>query len=178
MLEKFLKKTEGEDINEYIKLIRKGKLYERINKIINDVWSINYDKKQLKKSVIFPVFFSSNYVIGQGKGYARFKKIFRQYFPDVYEAFKIIKKNQYTELACILQRMESYMVLEVICKRIAREKPNLPIFTIHDSIVTTEGNEEYVRAVMEKELERFVGIKPMLKMNRWIPQEEIHRIAA
>lgn len=177
MLEKFLKKADREDIRVYVDLIGKGKLYERINEIINDELGINYDKKQLKKSVIFPVFFSSNHVIGQGRGYAKFKKIFRKYFPNVYEAFKIIKRNDKTALACLLQRMESYMVIEVICRRIARERPDLPLFTIHDSIVTTQGNEQYVKSVMEEELERFVDIRSMLKINRWAP-EEVRRIAA
>ena len=78
-----------------------------------------------------------------------------------------LKKKDRKGLACLLQRMESFMVIEVICRRIAREKPKLPIFTIHDSIVTTKGNEGYVRNVMEEELEQFVGIKPHLKTKEW-----------
>jgi hypothetical protein len=81
--------------------------------------------------------------------------------------FALIKKDDKTLLPCLLQRMESHLVLQKIAKRISRERPELPIFTIHDSVATTIGNEEYVRRVMEEELLAAIGFSPSLKVEPW-----------
>ena len=60
-------------------------------------------------------------------------------------------------------------MLNVITKRIARERKNLPIFTIHDSIVTTdeEGNAAYIQKVMEEEFTKAIGFSPMFEIEHW-----------
>ena len=75
-----------------------------------------------------------------------------------------------TQLSVLLQQIESYLVLKIICKRITNEKPRLPIFTIHDSVVTTAGHEEYVDAVIKEELEKAIGIPPAYKIEYWKPE--------
>ena len=54
-------------------------------------------------------------------------------------------------------------------KRQARERPNLPIFTIHDSIVTTVGNEAYVQSVLKEELTKAIGWPPQVALDYWHP---------
>ena len=61
--------------------------------------------------------------------------MFNQLFPHVNSIFRMLKKEYHSSLAIMLQRIESYIVLEVICKMISKDFPDLPIFTIHDSIV-------------------------------------------
>ena len=81
---------------------------------------------------------------------------------------KINEISKHTNfLAVLLQRIESYLVLEIICKRIALERPKLPIYTIHDSIVTTIGNEEYVKSIMVEMLKSYIGHEPKLKFEYW-----------
>ena len=46
-----------------------------------------------------------------------------------------------------------------------RERPGLFIATIHDSILTTEGDEQYVRQVMLEEFGR-LGVSPNVKVER------------
>lgn len=93
--------------------------------------------------------------------------LFRRKFPQVVQVFDFIKSKNYVELAILLQRIESYTVLDVICKRISSERPDLPIFTIHDSIVTVEGEEGYIQRVMQEELSRIIGHAPKLKIEQW-----------
>jgi len=69
----------------------------------------------------------------------------------------------------LLQQIESHLVLQVITKRIARERPTMPLFTIHDSIVTTEGNENYVQEIIIQEMKKAVGFGPGLRIERWTP---------
>jgi len=77
------------------------------------------------------------------------------------------KKKDKADLAKLLQRIEAHLILDVICKRIAKEKPNLTIFTIHDSIITIKGNESYVSSVIRDELTKKVGLTPTLKIEYW-----------
>ena len=81
--------------------------------------------------------------------------------------FPLIKKLDKTNLPRLLQRIESHLILLVISKRISRERPDLPIFTIHDSIVTTEGNEDYVQQVMAEELEKAIGFSQKFSIEEW-----------
>ncbi|GAA4334953.1 hypothetical protein GCM10023184_29410 [Flaviaesturariibacter amylovorans] len=97
-------------------------------------------------------------------------------YPEVFEVFNRIKRNtffrreqrkQYTLLAKIIQLVESHCVLKGAAKRIAREQPGLPLFTIHDSIVTLDGHQAYVKQVIEEEVNRLVGVTPKLEEERW-----------
>lgn len=106
-------------------------------------------------------------------------RVFNRLFPQVAKLFSAIKSNKHLigdkirlnkTLAAILQRIESYVVLKVVCKRIARERPDLPIFTIHDSVVTTVGNEEYVKNVIAEELTKLVGIAPQVAYEYWMAE--------
>ena len=72
----------------------------------------------------------------------------------------------HTRLAIKLQRLESDMILRTICKRIISEKPDIPIFTIHDSIMTTDENVNYVKQVMIEEFANRFGIVPSFKIEK------------
>jgi hypothetical protein len=47
----------------------------------------------------------------------------------------------------------------------------LPIFTIHDNIVTTVGNQEYVSSVIKDEMTRLIGAEPGLSIEYLHPQK-------
>ena len=60
-------------------------------------------------------------------------------------------------------------------KRISKERPTLPIFTIHDSIATTVGNEDYIQKVMQEELTKHIGHPPTLSVEYWTPENMVHK---
>ncbi len=60
-------------------------------------------------------------------------------------------------------------MLQAVTKRIAKERPRLPIYTIHDSIATTEGNEYYVKRILEEKLQAAIGYLPKLSTELWHP---------
>jgi hypothetical protein len=119
------------------------------------------------KIAVFQVLFTDNRFIGQAD--AAPKRAFKNLFPSVYEVFALIKKADKTLLPRLLQRIESHLILQVVTKRIARERRTLPIFTIHDSIATTEGNVEYVKKIFEEELYNAIGYLPTLSVEHWHP---------
>ncbi len=59
-------------------------------------------------------------------------------------------------------------MIQKVSQRISIEKPTLPIFTIHDSIVTTDGNQDYVSRVIEEEAYKLTGLKISLGIERLI----------
>jgi hypothetical protein len=161
------------DVAKFESFVTKGKFYEELAAAIKEETGIEIiDRKDLK-AVVFLVLFTDNRFLGQKK--AEPKRIFKQLFPSMYELFKAIKKKNSTLLPRILQSVESHLMLKVIAKRISKERPELPIFTIHDSIATTVGNEEYVQRVIREELTKYIGHPPSLSVEYWTPENMVHK---
>lgn len=100
-------------------------------------------------------------------------KTFEHHFPSVYRLFTKIKEVDHSYLPTILQRIESFLFLEVICKRIHEQHPDIPLFTIHDCILTTKGNEGTVKAIIEEELLRWTGYPATLHSKEVTKLQEI-----
>ena len=83
----------------------------------------------------------------------------------------MIKKNKSNLLPILLQRIESEIILNRVAKRIERERPELPIFTIHDSVVTTVGNELYIQCVMKDEMDKAINLRPNTEIEYWNSNE-------
>ncbi len=162
MVVKSLDKTYYQDINDYIKYVNSGSFYEQIFGIMYP--DQQFDKAKAK-TMMFMIYFSRNNYMGQPK--AEPKKRFKKLFPRTYEVFRLLKLCDYTALSRILQRIESNVIIQNVVPRISRERPDLPIFTIHDSIVTTVGNENYVADIIQQEILRITGLEAKLGMEYW-----------
>ena len=164
---------EENDFAEYKNLVSSGRFYEKIVEIVSGVGrTITRDEAKI---LMFYTIYSSNRP-SQDPFLKQMKKIFVELFPKVAELFQIIKREfkdykeideefntQHNRLALLLQSIESQIILHKCCKRIWIEgNQQVPVFTIHDNIVTTVGNEAFVRRVMEEELERYIGLNPAL----------------
>jgi len=101
------------------------------------------------------------------------RQVFADLFPEVHRVFSLVRGKQngnkfksYQRFSILLQRMESHIILDVILKKISTEHPEIIAVTIHDSIMTSVYTDHVriVYRIMEEELTRFVGFKPMLKI--------------
>jgi hypothetical protein len=155
----------SKNINNYIEIVKSGQLYEEFGKILLERRVITDDTPVRKqaKTIIFSSIFSPNQAIA----YNQEMKIFKEVFPDVYEIYRSIKQNEHRTLACLLQNLEAKLVLHIACKIISEERPEIPLFTLHDSIITTEGNENYVYQVLYDVLLIAIGIPATLKFEKW-----------
>ncbi|MVO08551.1 hypothetical protein GOQ30_05170 [Flavobacterium sp. TP390] len=155
----------SENVNQYIEIVKSGQLYEEFGRILLMKGIIKDDSpvRNQAKKIIFSAIFSPN----QSISYNSAIKIFKDNFPDVYEIYRLIKQNEHRTLACLLQNIEAKLVLHTACKIISEEKPEIPIFTLHDSIITTEGNENYVYQILYDVLLNAIGIPPTLKLENW-----------
>jgi hypothetical protein len=143
-------------------MVNSGSFYREISKLMypNEVFN-----KEKVKPMIFTILYSRNNYIGQPK--AKPKKRFKEVLPCTYEVFRLLKLCDHTALSRILQKIESTVMIQNVVPRIANERPDLPVFTIHDSIVTTVGNEDYVARVINEEIKRITGLDAKFGYEFW-----------
>lgn len=145
LLALFIKKSNkiGDIVNnnEYIKfsnLVKDGNIYlyfmeKYMYKNIKDV----------KKNLIYKVFFGDN------KSSDKSERIFKKEFPSIYSFIKMYKysKNNYKSLSHILQLVESDLIFNKIVKDIVTIDKNIPLITIHDSIIFPESYKEIIEPI-------------------------------
>lgn len=153
----YLYTLDSQSLNNYKIKASNGQVYEYMKDTINSTgYSMSRDDV---KTMMMTVLFSDNRYLPP------LKRLFRQNFPAIYGLIKIIKKGDHRSLACLLQSIESEIVLHRCCKRIWDEyNQEIPIFTIHDSICTTPQYVEVVRSIMSDEFENAIGLRPHLKI--------------
>lgn len=89
-------------------------------------------------------------------------------FPGLMDFCNSLKtKKEYNKLALLLQNIESTVVLRMVCKNIAQKYPEMPLFTVHDSIATTEDFAPILGPLIASEIESVVGFKPTIKEEKW-----------
>lgn len=150
---------------KYQELTSEGMLYEYLGNNFNLGYKDEDDKKKQIKSSIFQVLFTDNRFLYQKD--AEMKMKFKNLFPREYEVFKLIKIKNKAYLPILLQNIESHIVIDVVAKEIALKHPEIPLFTIHDSIATTLDNVGIVKEIFDEQLTNIVGIKPTLREEHW-----------
>jgi len=173
-LSRFFRNIEGHEFDTYKRIVSAGRFYETIMEWIQEEKGIAMEREDVK-TIGFKLFFSPNRTDPEGENHW-LMDYFREKFPQVVDLFMIIKRQyqdfdvekQHGRLACLLQSIESEIILNRCCKRIWEEKDKqVPVFTIHDSIATTVEHQEYVKHVMKEELTRAIGVSPKLKPEVW-----------
>lgn len=140
-----------EDVKEYVKLVEKGELYDFLGK------NSELSRKAFKEGLFRDVFF------GQNRIRSKLTDEFEKQFPHVMAFIRRVKRSNYARLAWIMQREESRLMIDTICGRLMKEHPDMPVLTIHDSIMTTPGHEEAVRQTICEEFIR-LGLMPTIRI--------------
>jgi len=155
----FLLKSLNKDHKAYISFAKSSIFYKKVHRKIYP--GKPFDKRKVKSS-FFQYIYSSN-----KQNYWEEKKLISNAFPSVTRMFKFLKQDDYVLLSHIMQRLESILIIEVVARRIAAEKPNLPFFTVHDSIATIPSEVDYVKKVIKEEFDNYLGIVPKLGLEKW-----------
>jgi hypothetical protein len=66
----------------------------------------------------------------------------------------------------LLQRAESFLVLDTVCVEFNNKFKSAPFFTIHDAVLTTEEHYEELYRIMFDQLKLMTGINPGLKIEK------------
>ncbi len=156
------------DVEQYFRDISGGTFYDNLRDNYNREIGGNHTRGDIKKLYCM-VAYGEVYGINHPATHP-FYRFFAKQYPTVMKFYNLLKAEDYKNMVYLLQRIEAHVMLNVICKTIAGKKPGVPIYTIHDSIVTTVANVDFVKEVMEQELYRMVGVQPCLDVEFWIPE--------
>jgi hypothetical protein len=165
-----LKVSKCKDVTNYINLVISGQLYEFLMSEFGKK-GLHLTRDETKKQVL-RILFDQNRMPANELN-RKCKTIFKDLFPQVNKVFNKVrgyergdKFKSYKRFAILLQTIESYLILEVILKRIYRELPATIALTIHDSIMTGADNNsiEAIHKIMIYELTFFVGYAPKIKI--------------
>lgn len=157
--------AERKDVKLYMLLVTTGTFYEYMMQQFRDN-KITFTDRSNFKEQLFTVFFCKNSAIQ----YSRSVKLFASLFPNVYTLFTAIKENEHNRLAILLQRIESYTMLDCVAQKILTELPELKFITKHDSIMPAglmvAGKSGEVEKLLLEVVEEVVGLRPQLKLKK------------
>jgi hypothetical protein len=144
--------------------ILNNRIYEKVRDRWNNDLGKNYTRKQTKLKFLgicnSPSTFDS-----------KEKDILKDMYPQVIKSIdeingffrtnKMGRKlgDRKASFAHYTQIVESGFVLDTVCKRISIERPDIPIYTIHDAILSIEEHINYITKVLEEESIRVFDCK-------------------
>jgi hypothetical protein len=141
------------DLRDYISACQSGHFYESLNQD-------GVDRGEFKRRVFADLFF------GEDRHPSKLREVFAQRFSTVARVLADLKSADYRRLAWLMQHEESKLFIGRICRRLMRERPSMPLCTIHDSLVSTEEHFDFVRQVSIDEFAS-QGIVPKFTVDLW-----------
>lgn len=138
-------------IDFYTHLIRK---YNEINdnKLEGNISDL---RKKLKSNMMY-VLFDSN---SNHRNANEFIRVFKSVYPGVNKWLETMMINiGKKELSYLLQRAESYLLLNIVSRDFSISQPNTPIFTLHDGLFTYEENIKYLDGLLKTRLSEITGV--------------------
>lgn len=162
-----IKKISSEHgFQEFKNVTLQGNLYEFLQEMSYEFFDMVISREKAKNEFIRILF---DKAMSVRKYHYDTEDAFALCFPGLLEFLdKTFKSVKHNTLALLLQQIESNVILRVVCPAIAKKYPKIPLFTVHDSIVTSEGNEELIKPIIEEEIRRVTGgLTPILKLEKW-----------
>jgi hypothetical protein len=119
------------------------------------------DRDKLKGTMMF-VLFDDNQNHRNNNHHIQ---IFQTVYPGVdrwiNQVHKLIGKQRFSYL---LQRAESYLLLNVICREFNEQNPTAPLLTIHDGVFTTLNYVQKLKGLVLTRLNELTGVLPGCKV--------------
>lgn len=152
--EEHISEAQPETAGEWKEERRKFQYAHRIKNI--SVADAEVGRSAFKQMFFTDVFF--------GKNQARtpLTELFQREFPTVYGFIQAEKQTDYRALAQDMQRAESRFVIDCVCRRLMEHHAEIPVVTVHDSILTTMEHAATVKRIMVEEFER-TGIRATVR---------------
>lgn len=137
------------EIDNYRVCTLNGSWYETLMEIFNE------DRKTCKE-IWMCIAYSKN------KSYQQYKKPFKRVYPKIYNIIENIKKKNYKEFAIELQKLESKIFIDKICKELV----NVGIipFTVHDALIVNKDEQEQTLNIMNMVFIEYLGDSPIISI--------------
>lgn len=134
---------------KYKHLVEDGTFYDYLMEHLGDK-----DRQDFKERFFRETFFGR-----------RVSKEFYNLFPSIAQTLLDLKKSDYRSLAWMMQKAESDLIINKICRRIMVEQPKCFVATIHDSILTTPENVTKISEIISEEFSN-VGLLPSIRIEQ------------
>jgi hypothetical protein len=151
-------------------LVQNGKLYEFIcfkffNKHLTKGGIDRFNTRaKTKQAFMHMMYHNPKEPFSKAKPvYAEFKKL----FPVEANVMDLMKKRKYNDFPIILQKIEAQMLLHRVAKRVYDVNPDIPLFTIHDSILTTKQHASTLKTILDNEYKQIVGFIPQFEKTEY-----------
>lgn len=158
---------EFQDVGHYRELTTGGGFYSFLQGELSEIYRKNVDREQAKEFVMKFLNGDADAAYYQDQTKINPMTVFAGLFPAIYELLCRLKVVNYKHVSWLMLGMESKLMLDIICKRVDKLNPDMPLFTVHDSIITTPDNANYLYEEMKSQLELHVGYPPFLKGVIW-----------
>lgn len=145
-----LLRKRGVACEEFEEIILSGQFYETLAS------EAALADRESAKSESFKALYGKNGYSSKTKSYLE------KNFPAVMAEIARQKKKDYRHLAQNMQREESRFVIHTVCDRFRKERTDMPVATIHDSILGPASEQNYLLQVMTDEFEE-LGLTPAIK---------------
>jgi hypothetical protein len=171
----------GADLDTFVQIVEDGLLYKEVLGLMNNyivrkkLKRRGYKDSEVKKvkRLVLMFLYIDNDI--KGRELKLVKRIFEVYFPSILQAVTLLKSNGNRYLPILLQCLERRLFLDEIAREITTSFPSAPLFTVHDSIVTTKPFLRDVRDITFRILIDRMGIRPELKVEEWKPESFVMR---
>ena len=139
LMSRYLDKLDIEEYEFFKRLVINGRLYEYV------IMNTNIQCRRKIKKLMYTVFFGTNHLNKKEN------KIFKNLFPSIFNFIREYKKEKdnYRALAYELQRSESNLLFNTIIRDISDKYPDIPFFTVHDSITIKASDYEKVKEIFD-----------------------------
>ncbi|WP_461589780.1 hypothetical protein, partial [Winogradskyella sp.] len=92
-------------------------------------------------------------------------KAFANAFPSIHKTIQHIKGH--CDFNRLINPVEAFCLLDCVAQKIAAIHPNMPLWSIHDSLVTTEDWARILHQDFEENLFDLTNLKPTIKIEWW-----------
>jgi hypothetical protein len=112
--------------------------------------------------------------------YSKAKAVFAEFetlFPKEAAVMNLMKKRKYNDFPIILQKLEAQMLLHRVAKRVYDVNTDIPLFTIHDSILTTLQYSSTLKSILQEEYNQLLGFIPQFEKTEYSEHNAFREIA-
>lgn len=157
------------DTVQFIGAAIAGQTYDLLQQDYNAFTGSNLTRNEVKEKIIKNCLFGNtnqgNWVAETPEG-----QVFRNRYPSVWEYIVEQKRwhgagdrsEAFKQLPRAMQKSESQFMYGQVVKHIMEKYPEIPILTVHDSIITPANFVERVKSVFYHEFRKWNNIRPTL----------------
>ncbi len=170
MLSKLLESNDNkrsQNIN-FKNLCESGTLYEAMGSLFSGKYIIDevdqYGTRDMVKVQVMRLFFGGKKKASIGK--SKELSAFIETFPEIGNLLLLLKSGGYKKCPCLLQRLESHLILKVIATELYRKNVS-PVFTVHDSIAVLYNDADGAEKIMSDTIFNKIGLRPKIEREYW-----------